>query len=260
MNDLRLTELSLSERAKEKIHKYISKMELEKSNKLPREEALAEIIGVSRVTIRKALDDLAAEGIVFRRQGKGTFVNVDSLNIKVKFNPAMEFTQMISKCGYEPSVKLLSIQTVPWNEKIGTLLQMEKDGTLVMCEKFFLADEKICAYCIDYFDIALIGGKAAYEDFSRFESSVFKYIYSYSKETIEWDKIEIDCVLGKDIPDFMNHVADEAYSSKPYLRLKGVDYSSEDKPLIYAEEYIDTGIIKFSMIRQRQIRYDELSD
>ena len=257
MNDLRLTEVSLSQRAKEKIHKYISKMELDKSNKLPREETLAEIIGVSRVTIRKALDDLSAEGIVFRRQGKGTFVNVDSLNIKVKFNPAMEFTQMIKKCGYEPSVKLLSIQTVPWDEKIGSALQLEKGSSLVRCEKLFLADEKICACCIDYFDIALIGGKAAYEDFKRFERSVFNYIYSYSKETIEWDKIEIDCVLGTDIPDFMNYVTDDSYGSKPYLRLRGVDYSPEDKPLIYAEEYIDTGIIQFSMIRQRQVRYEE---
>ena len=257
MDDLKLTELSLSERAKQRIHKYISKMELEKSNKLPSEETLAKIIGVSRVTIRKALDDLAAEGIVFRRQGKGTFVNVDSLNIKVKFNPAMEFLQMIRKCGYEPSVRLLNIQEIPCDDDIGGLLQLDKSCTLVRSEKFFLADDKICAYCMDYFDISLIGGSDAYENFSKYESSVFKYIYSYSKEKIEWDKVEIDTVLGKDIPYFMTYVPDDAYGCKPYLRLKGVDYNSADKPLVYAEEYIDTSLIKFSMIRQRMIHYDD---
>lgn len=255
MDDFKLTELSLSEQAKQKIHKYISKMELEKSNKLPREEFLAKIVGVSRVTIRKALDDLAAEGIVFRRQGKGTFVNVDSLNIKVKFNPAMEFSQMIKKCGYEPSVKLLNIQTIPYDDVIGSLLQLDKSRTLVMTEKFFLADDKICAYCIDYFDLSLIGGSDAYENFSKYENSVFNYIYRYSGEKIQWDKVEIDSVLGKDIPYFLTYVPVDTYGYKPYLRLKGVDYNSDDKPLVYAEEYIDTSIIKFSMIRQRMIHY-----
>ncbi|MEG2988459.1 MAG: winged helix-turn-helix domain-containing protein, partial [Oscillospiraceae bacterium] len=87
----RISPLTLSQQAKGEIYRIIQGMDLEKSNKLPREEALAEQIGVSRITIRQALNDLSAEGTVFRRQGKGTFVNVDSLNIKVKFSPCMEF-------------------------------------------------------------------------------------------------------------------------------------------------------------------------
>ena len=72
-------------------------MDLKRDNKLPREEALAEMLGVSRITIRQALNDLASEGIIFRRQGRGTFVNVDSLDIKVTFSPVSELTQMIQK-------------------------------------------------------------------------------------------------------------------------------------------------------------------
>lgn len=42
--------------------------------KLPTNEALAEEFGVSRVTVRQAVDILAREGIVEARQGRGTFV------------------------------------------------------------------------------------------------------------------------------------------------------------------------------------------
>lgn len=41
---------------------------------LPSESAIGLELGVSQGTVRKALDDLAAQNVVVRRQGKGTFV------------------------------------------------------------------------------------------------------------------------------------------------------------------------------------------
>ncbi|MEG2512453.1 MAG: GntR family transcriptional regulator [Acetivibrio sp.] len=255
MEKLRLNELSLSEQTKVQIQKYIYQMDLKKSNKLPREETLAEMIGVSRITIRAALNDLASQGLIFRRQGKGTFVNVDSLNIKVKFNPAMEFTQMIKDSGYQPSVKLLNIKMVPWDKRIGELLQGEPEEKLVLTEKFFMANEKICSYCRDYFTPSLIGGVEAFEQFSQYENSVFDYIYNLSGAKIEWDKVEIDTAISTEVPDLYKYTDMKEMGIKSLLLLRGVNYSTEDKPLVYAEEYIDTSLIKFSMIRQRMIHY-----
>lgn len=257
MKGLKINAAPLSEQAKRQIHRYISDMNLAESNKLPREEQLAKIIGVSRITIRKALDDLASEGIVFRRQGKGTFVNVDSLNIKVRFNPAMEFTRMISASGYEPSVKLLDIRLIPWDEEIGTMLQLGKQEQLVMTAKIFLADNKLCSYCIDYFGLELIGGIEGFRRFSMYENSVFDFIYSLSGEKIEWDKVEISSVLAREMPFFGHYPEISGNALKPYLLVRGVDYNIDNKPLLVAEEYIDTDILKFSMIRQRMVRYSE---
>lgn len=230
-------------------------MDLSHTNKLPREEALAEIIGVSRITIRQALNDLAAEGIIFRRQGKGTFVNVDSLNIKVKFNPCMEFTQMIHNSGYTPSVKLLNIQKIARDETICRQLQMDENEQLVVAEKLFLADDLVCAFCRDYFSLSLIGGEDAFREFSDYENSIFDYIYNLSGEKIEWDKVEIDTVLTTEIEGLDQYVDMEQLGCRPFLYLKGINYSSSDHPLIHANEYINTAIIKFNMIRQKNIRY-----
>ncbi len=41
---------------------------------LPSERDLSEITGMSRVTVRKGIDQLIEEGVLFRRQGSGTFV------------------------------------------------------------------------------------------------------------------------------------------------------------------------------------------
>ena len=223
----KLNTLTLSEQAKREIHKYIKNMDLSRNNKLPREEVMAEMIGVSRITIRQAFNDLASEGIIFRRQGKGTFVNVDSLNIKVKFNPCMEFTQMIENSGYTPSVRLLN----------------------------FLADDTVCAFCRDYFSLSLIGGEEAFREFSKYENSIFQYIYNLSGEKIEWDKVEIDTILTTEIEGLDQYADMNQLGCKPFLYLKGINYSSSDRPLIHANEYINTAIIKFNMIRQKNIRY-----
>lgn len=257
MEDLHINVTSLSEQAKTKIRQYISSMDLEKSNKLPREEVFASLIGVSRITLRSALNDLACEGLIFRRQGKGTFVNVDSLNINVTFNPVMEFTHMISNSGYTPSVQLLGIRIVPPSKSIENILQLSENDKLVMCDKIFLADERLCAYCIDYFPLAAIGGEEAFDNFSNYQNSVFTYIHSHSGRKIIWDKVNIKTAIGSDIPNLPSHVSDKNIKNKPFLLLEGVNYDDNDNPLLYAREYIDTELIQFSMIRQRNIDYSK---
>ena len=42
--------------------------------RIPSEQLLCETYGVSRVTVRKAMLDLVQEGLLVRKQGKGTFV------------------------------------------------------------------------------------------------------------------------------------------------------------------------------------------
>ena len=243
MSTQKLRVKSLSGQAKEAILQYIKT-----DNKLPREEALAEMLGVSRITIRQALNDLAAEGIIFRRQGRGTFVNVDSLNIKVTFSPCMELTQMIKKSGYAPSVRLLNIQKVKREEEICSLLQMQPDEQLVVAEKLFLADDKICAFCRDYFGMNLIGGEEAFD-------SIYKYIYELSGEKAQWDKVEIDTVNPAEIAGLKKYVSVKELGLSPYLYLKTLNYSEKDKPLVYANEYFNTEIIKFNLIRQKNIQY-----
>lgn len=245
----------LSDQAKEAILQYIEELDVEKDNKLPREEELARMLGVSRITVRQALNDLAAEGIVFRRQGRGTFVNRDSLNIKVTLSPCMELTQMIRNSGYTPSVRLLNISRIQRDEKICAALKMEEDDRLVVAEKLFLADGKICAFCRDYFGISLIGGEEAFEAFSRYEDSIYKYIYDLSGQKAEWDKIEISTVNPSDIKGLKKYVTLKEMGEQPYLYLKTMNYSSDDRPLVWADEYFNTEIIRFSLIRQKNIRY-----
>ena len=247
--------LTLSNRAKLEIRKYTSTMNLEENHKLPREERLAEMIGVSRITIRQALNDLAAEGIVSRRQGKGRFVNKDSLNIKVRFNPSMEFSQAIRKSGYKPSVILGDIKKIPRDETICSLLHMGTEDVLILAEKIFLADGRFCVFCRDYFSSAQLGDAGSFLEFSRYDDSVFQYMYQSSGKKCEWDIVEIDTILSSEIEGLSGYLDRNRLQEMPLLYLKGVSYTSDDVPVLYANEYINTQIIKYNMIRKKNIAY-----
>ncbi|MBK7563124.1 MAG: GntR family transcriptional regulator [Propionivibrio sp.] len=79
---------------------------------IPSESDLAERFGVSQGTVRKAIDELAAENLLVRRQGKGTFVSTHD-------DPRsfFRFLRLASNEG-----ELLRLQSIPlecWRAKAG---------------------------------------------------------------------------------------------------------------------------------------------
>lgn len=67
--------IPLYSRVRDYILEQIRKEEWRANDQLPTEAVLAGQFGVSRFTIKKALSDLVEEGLVYRIQGKGTFIS-----------------------------------------------------------------------------------------------------------------------------------------------------------------------------------------
>jgi GntR family transcriptional regulator len=72
---------------------------LKPSDALPPERDLAADFGVSRITIRKALDSLVAEGLLTRKQGAGTFV---SGRVEKQFAKLTSFSEDMVSRGRKP--------------------------------------------------------------------------------------------------------------------------------------------------------------
>jgi DNA-binding FadR family transcriptional regulator len=63
-----------SNRALEKLRDLLRSGTFKDGERLPTERALAETFGIGRRSVRRALDVLVAEGVIWRRQGSGSFV------------------------------------------------------------------------------------------------------------------------------------------------------------------------------------------
>lgn len=242
----------------------IEGMDLAQDNKLPREELLASQLGVSRTTIRQALNNLAAEGVVSRRQGKGTFVNVDSIGIRVTFSPCMELMQAIRNSGFEPSVRLLSAHAADEGsgfssgrysmDDVRRMLELEAGDRLIEYDKVFFADGEPCAFCRDYFGASVAGGEAGLDELGRYDDSLCRFVYNRSGRRVEWDKVEIDVAAPDDLPAvFASQVAPGA--GRPFLCIRSVNYDQNSRPVVFAVEYVDTSVIRYNLKRQKAVDY-----
>lgn len=95
---------------------------------LPSEGQLAAEIGVSQGTVRKALDELAAENLVVRRQGRGTFV-AEHDERRILF----QFFKLAPDQGAPrfPDSVVLSVTTGPADEAERTALDLQEAAPII---------------------------------------------------------------------------------------------------------------------------------
>lgn len=238
--------MDLKTKTKKTLLAHIYSMDLNHDNKLPREEQLCQMLGVSRVTLRSALNELAAEGIILRRQGKGTFVNRTCMSMAAPLNPAMHFGDIIARSGYTPRSHVLGWQVFPATPKLAAGLEIPEATPCICIKKIFYADSRPCVYCEDIMP-ANIWGDTSIPDS---EESLFHLIYERSGRKVAWDKMELQVCNSNSLPDL------HLFGERPLLVLKSLIYDTENVPLFFASEYIDTELLTLSQIRQREFPYD----
>ena len=92
---------------------------LKPHDKMPTERELAETFGVTRLTVRRALDQLGYEGRVYRTQGAGTFVSEPRIAKSVELT---SFSDDMRARGLAPGSQLAEIAEVPAGAEIGARL------------------------------------------------------------------------------------------------------------------------------------------
>ncbi len=75
---------------------------------LPSERVLSESLGLSRVTTRKAIDQLASQGLIVRRPGSGNYI---APRIENPLSRLTSFSEQLRARGYSPSSRWLSRET-----------------------------------------------------------------------------------------------------------------------------------------------------
>jgi GntR family frlABCD operon transcriptional regulator len=130
----------LYDQLKQKIREAIDQGEYKQGEKLPNEAELCDIYGVSRITVRKAIQELCEEGFLERKQGKGTFV------MRKKFKREMVtvdgFTDFVKLLGKKPTKRILVCEEIKAPAKIAEALRIEVGAPVLRLLRLMYVDEQ----------------------------------------------------------------------------------------------------------------------
>lgn len=106
---------------------------------VPGEWELAALYKVSRLTVRRALDELVRQNWLEKKHGVGTFVRRP--NMASIAAGKLSFTEQMRSIGREPSSKFISQNVVPAPEKIARALRIAEDAPVIEITRVRLADK-----------------------------------------------------------------------------------------------------------------------
>lgn len=102
--------LPLYEKVKEHIFDHVRLGRLKGGERLPSESELVGVLGVSRMTVHRALRELSAAGVVERVQGLGTFVSVPT--VRSELMEMIDIAEDIASRGHAHSQDVKVLESV----------------------------------------------------------------------------------------------------------------------------------------------------
>jgi len=173
---------------KEILQEMIENEDLKPGQLIPTERELCEIQGVSRMTVNKAIMSLVNEGLVYREQGKGTFVSIAKVNREI--SQLKSFTEQMLESGVVSKTKILSFKVIEATKKYRFELKMPEDeNKIIEIKRLRYSDDQPVAIEIAWLPYYLFKGmtRDIIENKSLYE--IFREKYGYhpdkAKQIIE---------------------------------------------------------------------------
>ena len=223
--------------------------ELLTNHKLPTEQELSREYRISRATVRQALAALVSEGLLYRKQGKGTFVTEKAAQTKsVKVTG---FTEDLFTEGHRADVRVIEIRPAPAPERVATVLRIPTGEEVVRFKRLRSLDGVPFSYVINYM-VPEIGQDIAERELQHHtmlhlleeKLGIPLGTIRQSVEAVKAD-VEVASLLGVNVFD-------------PVLYIETVVYSAEGRAVEAVDSYFRSDRYRYTveLIRTQQLRKD----
>lgn len=209
------------------LHEKIRK-DWKPGDRLPTEVELVESHGISRITVRRVLDMLVNEGLIYRQAGRGTFVAHTTL--EQGLSHILSFTEDMQRRGFTPGAKVLFAGLIPAPDHIADKLKIQAGAELAQIKRLRLADDEPMCIEDSHFVHKYCPGILKY-DFSKHslrqvKIQQFGIRWTRARQTIRAIAAAREMANLLDIP-----------KGSPLLLFERVSYSQDNIPMEFLQAY-----------------------
>jgi GntR family phosphonate transport system transcriptional regulator len=119
--------------------------------RLPTEAVLTARFGVNRHTVRRALEDLEARGLIRVEQGRGAFVAEDVVDYRL--GPRTRFSELIRRQNREPAGRILRVTEMPAETQLAEALGIRRGRQVLRAERIGLANGRPIVLGVHHFPL-----------------------------------------------------------------------------------------------------------
>lgn len=217
----------------------IKNKEYEVNDKLPSEKELQDIYGVSRITVRRAMEDLQREGYAAKYRGIGTVVCKPKKNFNLR--TLSSFSEDNEKYGEKASSIIVKFEEKNPDERISDLLNLNNSEKVYYIERIRLSGDTVIGLHKAY--IKKVNNLILKQDDFNVDTSLYKLLkdkginIDHAEEKLE-AKIsngELNKILKVDkvIPIF--------YKER-------LTYNYSNQPIEYVEMYYNANMYEYSVL------------
>lgn len=222
------SKLPLYQQIYEIVHEKIVRQELKPGDMLAPESELIQTYGVSRITVRKVLEMLVKEGLIYRQQGRGSFVAHPKLEHGL--SRIVNFSQDMLQRGFKPGSRVLFSRLIQASPGMAQKLGVETGEELTRLDRLRLADNEPICLEKSHFVHRFCPGILNHD----FETTSLRMIKERDYG-IRWLRATQQIRAISAPPDVAQHLLVE--SAAPLLYIERVSYSQQDDPIEFLQAY-----------------------
>lgn len=213
-------------------------------SRLPSESDLAGELGVSRASIRGALSRLAAEGLLIRKQGDGTYVNLHIDAIPTRMGAMWNFLRLIEHSGHQPTIRLVSQVARPATEPEARALALSEGEHVLALVRVFCADDIPVILAHSAAPLSLLREPV---DQMHGELPVSEFVREYFRDGVTERITYTIFDINSATPDSETCRHLQLQPGLPLLELTQVFYDRANRSVFYSLSYVRDKIIRLRL-------------
>lgn len=201
-------------------------------DQIPTETELADLYHVSRITVRRTIDELCAQGYLSKKQGKGTFVCLPKIQRKLEVQKNMSFSDTCRANGRIPSSHVISFKQTNPDAACADFLRLTQEDTVLLTERILSADHIPITYDTIYLN------PADYPDFDP-KNLEDGSLYRYLREGYGLTMAD-DCRSLISVTSASSQMANALHIpiEEPLMVLESFLKDTDGNPMLFVREFI----------------------